>query len=78
MTRIRKLALGAATLALLAGGVSTARAGSTTNWQLASGTTHLTTTGVASFNFTTQDKTHLLYNGKDESLLGDRRRQSRT
>ena len=71
MNRIRKLALGAATLALLAGGVSTARAESTTNWQLASGTTHLTTTGVASFNFTTQDKTRLLFNGKDGSLLGD-------
>lgn len=78
MNRIRKLALGAATLALLAGGASTARAESTTNWQLASGTTHLTTTGVASFNFTTQDKTRLLFNGKDGSLLGDRRSKTMT
>ena len=63
---------------LLAGGASTARAESTTNWQLASGTTHLTTTVVASFNFTTQDKSRLLFNGKDGSLLGDRRSKTMT
>lgn len=68
----RIAALGAATLALLVGGVGTALAAPSTNWQLASGAAQATTSGVAALNFTTQEKTRLLYNSKNTELLGDK------
>ncbi len=56
-------------LALIAG-TSGAFADSSANWQLISGTTKAATPNLAGFNFTVQDKTRLLFNGKDAALLG--------
>jgi hypothetical protein len=59
----------AAMAAIGFGGVG-ALADPSNNWQLADGSAQ-GVAGIASFNFSVPDKTHLLYNRKDSSLLGD-------
>ena len=51
------------------GGVG-AFAASSTNWQLASGSVKAADDGSNTINFSVPDKTRLLYNSKDENLLG--------
>jgi len=47
-----------------------ASAASSANWQLANGSVK-TTPGIATFDFTAGNKTRLLYNGRDTSVLGN-------
>jgi len=61
----------AATATIGFGGVS-AFADPSANWQLASGSAQ-GSGGLAAFDFSVPDKTRLLFNSKDSSLLGDRR-----
>jgi len=60
----------AATAAIGFGGVS-AFADPSANWQLASGSVKAASDGSNTFNFSVPDKTRLLYNSKDATLLGD-------
>jgi len=46
-------------------------AASSTNWQLASGSVKAADDGSNTINFSVPDKTRLLFNSKDPSLLGD-------
>jgi hypothetical protein len=59
----------AATAAIGFGGVS-AFADPSANWQLASGSVKTASDGSNTFNFSVPDKTRLLYNSKDATLLG--------
>jgi hypothetical protein len=59
----------AAMAAIGFGGVG-ALADPSDNWQLANGSAQ-GSGGIASFDFSVPDKTRLLYNSKDSSLLGD-------
>ena len=77
MKKSHRIAAGgvAATMLIGVAGVAPALAGSTnasTNWQLADGTAHPSdTTQLASVDFTVPNKTHLLFNDKDQMLLGN-------
>jgi hypothetical protein len=66
----------AAMAAIGIGGVG-ARADPSNNWQLADGSAQ-GSGGIAAFDFSVPDKTHLLYNSKDSSLLGDLRGSTMT
>ena len=60
-----------AALAAIGFGGVTAYADPSTDWQLANGSAQ-GSSGIAAFNFAVPDKTRLLFNGKDQALLGDK------
>ena len=69
---MRRFVIGLMVAAMAAigfGGVG-ALADPSSNWQLADGSAQ-GSGGIASFDFSVPDKTHLLYNSKDSLLLGD-------
>ena len=66
----RLLLAAAASLLTLVATMPAASAASSANWQLANGSVK-TTTGIATFDFTAGNKTRLLYNGRDTSVLGN-------
>ena len=59
-------------MASLMGTISGASAEASTNWQLADGGEKAQAPDLANFGFTVGNKTHLLYNSKDSSLLGNK------
>jgi len=67
----------AAMAAIGFGGLS-AFAAPATNWQLASGSVKTASDGSNTFNFSVPDKTMLLYNSKDVTLLGDQHASTMT
>jgi len=70
MKRVLVGFIAAAVAAIGFGGVS-AFADPSMNWQLASGSAQ-ESGGLATFNFAVPDKTRLLFNSKDPTLLGDK------
>lgn len=69
MKRVVVVLIVAAMAAIGFGGVG-ALADQSNNWQLADGSAQ-GSGGIAAFDFSVPDKTHLLYNSKDSTLLGN-------